>query len=142
MIGWNQIMKEVREVVKGLPGVRITVDKDAAGPPQGKPINIEISGDDYEALIDEADAMKQFINKSNIPGIEELKLDIEVGKPELLVSIDRQKARRLNVSTAQIGSTIRTALFGKEISKYKEGEDDWAEFNIYLLLVCLSWRFW
>ena len=124
-VSTNQIMKELRDRVVGIPGVQIVVDKDAAGPPQGKPINIEIVGDDYELLIDEADNMKQFIKQGNIPGIEELKLDIQIGKPELLIDIDRQKARRLNVSTAQIGSTIRTALFGKEISKYKDGEDDY-----------------
>lgn len=121
----NKIMREVRDRLKDIPGVQITVDKDVAGPPQGKPINIEISGDDYEALIDEAEKMKHFIKKSNIPGIEELKLDIQVGKPELLIKIDRQKAKRFNVSTAQIGSAIRTALFGKEISTYSEGEDDY-----------------
>ena len=121
----SQIMKDLRKRLRGIPGVQIVVDKNEDGPPQGKPINIEIAGDDYQGLIDEAERMKQFIKKSKIPGIEELKLDIEVGKPELIVKVDRQKARRLNVSTAQIGSTIRTALFGKEVSKYKEGEDDY-----------------
>ncbi|MBT6438688.1 MAG: efflux RND transporter permease subunit [Flavobacteriales bacterium] len=121
----SAIMGDLRERLNGIPGVQIVVDKNQDGPPQGKPINIEISGDDYQGLIDEAERMKQFIIKSKIPGIEELKLDIEVGKPELIVKVDRQKARRLNVSTAQIGSTIRTALFGKEVSKYKDGEDDY-----------------
>jgi len=121
----NEIMNEVRAIVKGIPGVQISVDKDPAGPPTGPPINIEITGDDYELLIDEAEQMKQFIAKQNIPGIEELKLDIQTGKPELLINIDRQKAKRFNVSTGQIGSAIRTALFGKEVSTYKEGEDDY-----------------
>ena len=121
----SDIMGDLRERLKGIPGLQIVVDKNEDGPPQGKPINIEIAGDDYQGLIDEADRMKQFINKSKIPGIEELKLDIELGKPELIVKVDRQKARRLNVSTAQIGTTIRTALFGKEVSKYKDGEDDY-----------------
>jgi len=121
----NQIMREIRTRLIDIPGVQISVDKDVAGPPQGKPINIEISGDNYEALIDEAESMKQFIKKANVPGIEDLKLDIQVGKPELLINIDRQKAKRFNVSTVQIGSAIRTALFGKEISTFKQGEDDY-----------------
>lgn len=124
-VSTNKIMNEVRARLKGIPGAKITVDKDQAGPPQGKPVNIEIYGDNYDKIITEAEKMEQFINKANIPGIEELKLDIQVGKPELLVQIDRQKAKRFNLSTAQIGSTIRTSLFGKEISKYKEGEDDY-----------------
>lgn len=124
-INTNEIMNELRDITNDIPGAQITVDKDPAGPPTGKPINIEISGEDYELLIDDAEKMKQFINQQNIPGIEELKLDIQTGKPELLINIDRQKAKRLNLSTAQIGSSIRTSLFGKEISKYKEGEDDY-----------------
>jgi multidrug efflux pump len=124
-VSTNEIMNDIREITNDVPGAQITVDKDPAGPPTGKPINIEISGEDYELLIDDAEKMKQFINQQNIPGIEELKLDIQTGKPELLINIDRQKAKRLNLSTAQIGSAIRTSLFGKEISKYKEGEDDY-----------------
>lgn len=119
------VMEEVRAWVDGIPGVSIAVDKDAAGPPAGPPINIEISGEDYDALIDEAERVKTFVNNANIGGIEELKLDIETGKPELLVEIDKEKATRFNLSTYQIASTIRTALFGAEISTYKDDEDDY-----------------
>ena len=53
--------------------------------------------------------------------LEDLKLDVEQGKPELPFIIDRQKARRLNVSTGQIGDAIRTSLYGKEVSTFKDG---------------------
>lgn len=123
----NEVMSEIRERIKeaGIPGIRVTVDKDAAGPPQGKPINIELAGDDYFQLLDQAEAMEKFINSKNIAGIEELKLDVEQGKPEMPIMVDRAKARRLGISTGQIGSNLRTALFGKDISTYKEGEDDY-----------------
>jgi len=121
----NDVMDELRESIEEIPGVRVTVTKNADGPPQGAPINIELSGDDYEQLLAVGDEMRQFINESYIPGIEELKLDVETGKPEMPIIIDRDKARRLNVSTYQIGDAVRTALFGKEISSFKEGEDDY-----------------
>jgi multidrug efflux pump len=124
-VSTSDVMQDVRRLFKDIPGVAITVDKDAAGPPAGKPVNIEILGEDYDQLMAEAEKVKLFINKSNIPGIEELKLDVELGKPELLINIDRAKARRLNVSTAQIGSAIRTSLFGKEVSKFKTFDDDY-----------------
>jgi multidrug efflux pump subunit AcrB len=74
-----------------------------------------------------ADAVgfRTFLNERNIPGIEELKLDVELGKPEMPIIIDRDKARRLDLSTYQIGDAIRTALFGREVSTYKEGKDDY-----------------
>ncbi|MEZ5057794.1 MAG: efflux RND transporter permease subunit [Saprospiraceae bacterium] len=120
---WD-IMADIREEIKGIPGVQIVVDKDASGPPTGKPINIELSGDDINELALLSDEMVDFINSKNIYGIEELKKDVNIGKPELIVNIDREAARRYEVSTYAIGDAIRTAVFGKEVSKYKEGDDD------------------
>lgn len=121
----TDVMDEVREAMRGYPGVAVTVDKDAAGPPTGKPISIEVSGDDFATLIDVTERMKNYINESGIEGIEKLKLDLETGKPELVVDIDREKARRFGLSTYSIANEVRTALFGKEISTFKQGEDDY-----------------
>jgi multidrug efflux pump subunit AcrB len=124
-ISTSLIMEKIRNAMSKYPGVQISVDKDSMGPPVGKPINIEISGENLERLIVLSDRVKQIINESNIQGIEELKTDIQTGKPELLVNIDREKAGRFGLSTSQIASELRTALFGFEVSKYKEGEDDY-----------------
>ena len=119
------VMEDIRKIVRGIPGIQVVVDKNNDGPPVGKPITIEITGEDYDNLIAQAENVKNFINKQNIGGIEELKLDVEVGKPEYLIEVDRKKARRFNVSTYQIGSTLRSALFGMEVSTYKEGGEDY-----------------
>ena len=119
------VLKEIRELLQGYPGVSIVVDKPSDGPPTGPPINIEVKGDDYELIMETANNLRTFINTSNIAGIEELKLDIDQGKPEMIITVDRQKARRLGVSTGQIGLNLRTALFGKEISTYKDATDDY-----------------
>jgi multidrug efflux pump subunit AcrB len=124
-INTNEVLSDFRDMFQGIPGVNITVDKDSNGPPTGAPINIEIAGDNYEQLISEANKVKTFVNNANIGGIEELKLDVDQGKPEMPITIDRDKARRLGVSTAQIGGSLRTSLFGKEVSTYKDGEDDY-----------------
>ncbi len=121
----GDIMNEMRADIGNYPGVSITVDKDNAGPPAGKPINIEVRGLEYEQLISISDELKKIIQKSGIEGIENLKSDMELGKPELIFDIDRTKARRLGLSSGQIASELRTSIFGKEISKYKEGEDDY-----------------
>ena len=116
-------MDEVRESLIGYPGVQITVDQNSDGPPTGKPISIEITGDDFEELVRISESMENFINESGIKGIEKLKANLETGKPELIIDIDRDKARRFGLSTSSIGSEIRTALFGREISKFKQEED-------------------
>lgn len=124
-VSTSKIMQDIRDAMEKYPGVQITVDKEQNGPPVGKPINIEISGEDYEELIALTERVSTAISASGIDGIEELKSDLEIGKPELLFQIDRDKARRFGLSTLTISSALRTALFGKEISKYKEGEDEY-----------------
>ena len=124
-ISTGEIMKMISSDLLKIPGVDISVDKNRDGPPMGKPINIEIRGEDFEKLLTISDEIKSSIEDAAIEGIEKLKVDLELSKPELLVTIDRDQARRLGVSTAQVASTIRTALFGKEISKFKDGEDEY-----------------
>ena len=121
----SYVLNELRSSIQDFPGVTISVGKDSNGPPSGPPINIEISGDDYTQLVDVADGVRTFINNQSIAGIEELKLDVETGKPEMPIEVDRVKARALGLSSAQIGDAIRTALFGKEVSRFKDGEDDY-----------------
>lgn len=122
----SEIMKKLSDTLLGkYPGVKISVEKDIMGPPTGKPINIEIRGENFEKLIQLTQDIQRYIEQAGVKGIEGFKMDLDVGKPELLVNIDREKARRFGLSTGQIASTIRTALFGKEISDYKEGEDEY-----------------
>ena len=122
----SELMKEIgTEVIGKYPGVLVSVEKSDMGPPTGKPINIEISGKDFDKLLSLSSTMENFIQEANIQGIEGFKIDLDIGKPEMIVHIDREKARRYNLSTAQIAMTMRTALFGKEISEYKEGEEEY-----------------
>lgn len=123
-----QVMEEIREVTGGLPGVSISVDKNADGPPTGKPINLELQGEDMDQLVILTEDIINYINAQGIPGIEQLQADVKIGKPELIIKVDREAARRYGISTYNVASTIRTALFGKEVSKYKVGEDDYPIF--------------
>ena len=113
------------EFIGKYPGVIISVEKQSHGPAAGKAINLEVSGENIQTLITLTDSMKAFIENAFIPGIERLKTDLDVGKPELVVEIDREKARRFGLSTSQIAMNLRTSLYGKEISDYKVGEDEY-----------------
>lgn len=119
------VLNLLRDNISTIPGVLIAVEKDQNGPPQGAPINIELSGDDYEELLVAAEGLRKTLVNSRIKGYDELKIDVTGDKPELPIIVDRAKARTLGVSTGQIGDALRTALFGKEISRYKEGESDY-----------------
>ena len=129
----NDVLEQLQAGVPGYPGVITTVVKNADGPPVGKPINIEIKGKEIDGLLDEAERVKAFIEGKNVAGVEALRIDIDRAKPEMPIVIDREKARRLNVSTYQVADAIRTALFGKEVSTFRiEGDDDDYEINVRL----------
>ena len=119
------LRSEVQQALSGkFSGISISVEKDANGPPVGYPVNIEISGKDYNELIQVANDVRSFIIKENIPGIEELKVDVNRNKPSMEVVVDRRKAGSLGVSAGQIGFQLRRALFGEKAGVFKkDGED-------------------
>ncbi|AXT61331.1 efflux RND transporter permease subunit [Aquimarina sp. AD10] len=124
------LRQKVQENLKGIyPGVAISVEKDPVGPPAGYPINIEIEGPDYNDLINIAEQMRNFINEKNIPGIEELKIDVNKGKPAMQVMVDREKAGELGVAAGQVGNQLRRSIFGEKAGVYKKDGED---YDIYV----------
>ena len=110
--------------------ITIVVDKEQSGPPQQPPINIEITGSsNYGDLTERAESLQQFLIKKNIEGIQKLKLDVEVNKSEIQIEINREYAKRVGLSTGQIAQSIRTSLFGKDVSTYNFNDEDY-DINI------------
>ena len=124
-INTADLLEEIRRSVKGIPGATVTVEKDSNGPPAGYPISLELRGEDYEAMLAEAQKIIAYLNAKNIEGIEKLQVDINKDSPELEVNVDRANAGSLGISTGQLGFTLRRSVYGQEISTYKEGDDDY-----------------
>ena len=124
------LRQKVQAALVGIyPGVLISVEKDANGPPAGSPINIELNGEDYEQLIFTAQRMRDYLNTQSIPGVDELKIDVNKSKPGMQVLVDRKKAGELGVSTGQVGQQLRAAIFGNKAGIYKENGED---YDIYV----------
>ncbi len=125
-ISTEDLRSDIQDNLTGIyPGVSISVEKEAAGPPSGYPINIELEGIDYDVLINTAENIRNFINKKNIAGIEELKIDVNKGKPSMNVLVDREKAGELGVTVGQVGQQLRRSLFGEKAGVYKVGGEDY-----------------
>ena len=122
----GEIMERISKGLKNrFPAdVHVSVDKDNQGPPTASPINIEVLGEiDYKLVIAEAEKLRFYLDRKNVAGVENLKLNIETGKPELNIQVDREKARLFNTSTGQIATAIRTALFGSDVSTFKDEDE-------------------
>ena len=131
-INTSEIKKRIEQSLAGKfnADIGIIVDKEQNGPPQKPAINIEITGaDDYGQLTEKAALVQQYLAAKNIEGVQKLKLDVEVNKAEINLDINREYAKRVGLSTGQIGQNIRTSLFGKDVSTYSYDEDDY-DINI------------
>lgn len=118
----EKVQKEFKR--EGIVGAEISVEPERNGPPVGKPINIEITGDDYATLATLSTQLKSKIAASGIQGIDELKSDLQISKPEIIIDLDKEKMQREGISLGQVAVELRTALFGKEVSKFRDVEDD------------------
>lgn len=119
----------VRMAVKDIPGAQVTVEQEGGGPPTDPPVNIEVYGDDFDANAKVATDLYNYLDTNRVEGIENLAMDTDLNNPEVSIVVDKERAAIEGVSSAQVGSAIRTALFGREVSKLKSGED---EFKIQL----------
>jgi multidrug efflux pump len=118
-------LDNIRLAMKGIPGASIEVGQEDGGPPTDPPVNIEIVGDEYDEIAKVATSLSNYLDTNQIKGIENLHTDVDLNSPEITVNIDREKAMAQGLSTGQIGMELRTAVFGKEVSKLKDGEDEY-----------------
>ncbi len=119
------LLKKIRESIGTIAGAEIVVEQERNGPPVGKAVNIEIRGDEFESLVGTATKLKTFLDNKKISGVEELKTDFISSKPEIIIKIDRERANRFGISTAQIGMALRGSIYGTEASKFKDENDDY-----------------
>ncbi|MFL5741431.1 MAG: efflux RND transporter permease subunit [Flavisolibacter sp.] len=124
-ISTGPFLDSIRKVVKGIPGAEISVDQQKNGPPTDPPVNVEVASEDFDALIKTSVSLKNYLDSIRVPGVEELKMDVDLTNPEIALTVDRQRALSEGISSAQIGQAIRTALFGREVSKIKEGDEEY-----------------
>jgi multidrug efflux pump subunit AcrB len=119
------LLDKIRDNVKGIPGAKVTVEKESSGPPTAKPIVIEITGENLDSLITTSKSLKRYLDAQQIGGVEELKSDFQANKPEIIFDVSRARMNIEGISTGQIAGDLRTAMFGMEISRFKDANDDY-----------------
>jgi multidrug efflux pump subunit AcrB len=121
----TDLMEKVRKAVRDIPGAEVTVDKEQGGPPLPKPIVIDMIGDNLDSLVVTSDRLKRYLVEKQVPGVEELRSDFQANKPEIVFDLDRARMNNESITTGQIAMSLRTAVFGKEISRFRDENDDY-----------------
>lgn len=115
---------------KLVPGWKLHIVRQQNGPPTGRPVELEISGDDYRQLSWMADSIKKLLEQ--IPGLTNVKHDYDPVRPEIRIDVDREQAKALGFSTLDVASAVRGAIYGTEAAKFRIGKDE------YKIMVRLS----
>lgn len=122
-------LENLRAQLQGLPGTTVSIERDEAGPPTGKPVNIEVRGPDFLTITritnDIRDQLVRASESGAIPGLVDVMDNLNQGRPEVRVVVDREKAARFDLSTASIARTVRAAINGIEASTYRDGENEY-----------------
>ena len=121
----GEYLRKLQALDWNIPGADISVNKEQAGPPTPKPISIEIIGEDFVELVKNADNLKKFLVNKKIAGVSGLKSDFVSNKPEIVFDIDRERALREGISTAQLAMEIRGAVYGVEATKFRDVDDEY-----------------
>ena len=120
-------LREMQQrLAEGVAGAEIEVKAQDQGPPTGAPVTIEITGPEVEVLKQLADNAVAVLKSSAVYSrLEGLKSDMAKGRPELVVEVDRERAALYDLSTSDVGMTIRTAIQGSEAAKFRMGNDEY-----------------
>lgn len=122
-----EAMEAMRDALgKSVVGADITVEKPQEGPPTGPPINLEISGPEMEQLTIISDQVLRILEGDSVyVKMDGLESDLPEARPEIRITVDREKAALYELNTNTIGFTVRQAINGVEASKFRDGKDEY-----------------
>jgi multidrug efflux pump subunit AcrB len=111
---------------EGIAGAEIQVEEQSMSPQTGAPVTIEITGPEVEVLKLYADSAMTILKNAPVyDKLEGLRNQMARGRPELVVEVDRERAALYDLSTSEVGMTVRTAIQGSEAAKFRAGKDEY-----------------
>lgn len=130
----RQVIDDLRTPLAGVPNMSFQLADSATGGDVllgGKDVIVQMtsSGRTYEELVAAGHSMVEALKQ--IPGITDLDVSFNPGKPELQLDVDRERVADFGLSTAQIGSTVRTLVNGEAVSTYR-GEGAESDIRVQL----------
>jgi len=116
-------VEEMRHAVADIVGAEIKVEKQKEGPPTGQAVTVRIIGEDLDELERISDRAKRMI--VDVPGLVNLRSDLEATRPELAFVVDRSRAAACGVAANEIGRFLKAQVFGAEVGKFRQFNDEY-----------------
>jgi HAE1 family hydrophobic/amphiphilic exporter-1 len=119
----KQIMSEVRNIFKFLPGANVAYSVPGGPGGNEKPITMSVRGEDLDKLSKYAEKVEAIVRSTK--GAVDIENSLQTSKPEVKLQIDREKASDLGVSPYDIASSVRAMVDGYVATKYQEGDEQY-----------------
>ncbi len=119
----SEVIARLRHAFEGLSGAEVRIEETVMGPPAGAAVHIELTGEDFGELGLLAREIRARI--ADVPGLVDLEDDLEGGKPEVRVVVDREQARLAKLNTMFIGQTVQAAVNGRKAGEFRVGDDEY-----------------
>ena len=123
-VSQHVLMARARELLRRYPEVRGSVDEPPAMSGSGMraaPIVYNVQGPDLEVLEEISRQVRDAMTA--VPGVVDVTVGSEPGRPELQVSVNRARAADLGVGVADVAMTLRTIFAGDVVTAFKDGTD-------------------
>ncbi len=123
-VGIAELKDRARKAASHLKSAKVVVTDPAfiEGAGVQAPIMINISGNAFSDLSQVANQVGEILETT--PGTSDVQVRYTPGRPELRVSIDRQRAADQGLFVAQVALAVRTAMEGEEAGKLRQGKDE------------------
>jgi multidrug efflux pump subunit AcrB len=127
-VSGQDILEEVRAQFPSIPNIaKLEFKVDSGGPPTGEPVNVRISGEDYDRLLPIAKEVQEYLH--GVEGVFDIKDNFEWGKEEFRVQVDREKASDLSIDVARVAREVRNAFAGGLATSFTRSKE---EVEIYV----------
>ena len=121
-----EITQELAPKLMALPGgLAFPINRASlgAGGYRDTPVQFVIQGNTYQELEQSVAAM--MARARDYPGLVNLDTDLKLNKPQLKISVNRDKAANVGVAIADIGRTLETLLGGREVTRFKRNGEQY-----------------
>ncbi len=112
-----------RQAIAGIPGVRAEIVTLEQGPPVGKEIQVELSGDNLDLLFLEAARIRGFM-ENQMTGLIDIDDTAPIPAIEWEIKVDRAQAAMLGASMAEIGTAIQLMTNGVFMGDYRPNDSE------------------
>jgi HAE1 family hydrophobic/amphiphilic exporter-1 len=126
----DQIMQSIRRDLRGTPGLKTSINPIGIfGTANDTPVMVIVSGPLRSQVTQVAEALKDSLKV--IPGTADVRLTSQIGNPEMRIAVNREQMSSFGLTMADVGSAMRVAYAGDEVSKFRDGDN---EFDIRVIL--------